>query len=206
MLDVHLFWFKPLSPRKHWRLASSCWWLRRWRECLGCPVLDSCCYCRTEKWSTKMPRLLHVGLWGLANRPHSWEGKKNTPNFDKMPTEPSRILAAHTQTLRRVGKVCDSILTWWQYISEVPRVIWMVTRIKQNKLKEPIALCKPSCGLQISQNFQPFQAYIDKFKPSEDYPISWPTNSLSYVRLYRHMIRHFTKDLVLRYDLVLDLW
>lgn len=102
-----------------------------------------------------------------------------------MPTEPSRILAAHTQTLRRVGKVCDSILTWWQYISEVPCVIWMVTRIKQNKPKEPIALCKPSCGLQISWNFQPVQAYLDKFKPSEDYYISWPTNSPSYLVTYK---------------------
>ena len=38
--------------------------------------------------------------------------ENNNPNFDKMPTEPSRILAAHTQTLRRVQKACDSILTW----------------------------------------------------------------------------------------------
>ena len=86
--------------------APLCCWLRRWRECLGCPDLDSCCNKNSRKvsnWNEKVAACRSMRT--CISSPFLGGEQNNTPNFDKMPTEPSRILA-HTQTLRRVGKVC----------------------------------------------------------------------------------------------------
>ena len=131
--------------------APFCCWLRRWRECLGCPVLDSCCYWDSRKvmnWNEKVAACRSMRT--SKSSPFLGGEKKNHPQFWQDAHGAFKNPCSHSNSPKGGKGLWSSILTWWQYISEVPRVIWMVTRIKQNKPKEPIALCKPSCGLQIS--------------------------------------------------------